>query len=220
VTDDQTKEHMRTDDSDQHNSNMNPPSDHALINGCINGNARMRERFVIRFSNLVYATVRGVCKYYNTIFDQQDLEDWHNSIFVGLFDNNCWKLQQYKGTKGCSVASWVRIVSISHMKDVFRRIKDVLDRPDRTHPLDWILDKKSEASSALDQLEKAEVHALIKQEIEKLSARYRLILELNVYRELPMSDVARMLKVSENNAYSIKHRAIQKLKENILRKKT
>jgi RNA polymerase sigma factor (sigma-70 family) len=198
---------------------MCQPSDRELLDGCLNGDFRMREEFVRRFSKLVYAAVQGVCKYYHVSFDQQDLEDWHNSIFLSLFDKHCWKIQQYQGTRGCSLASWVRIVSISHMKDAFRRIKDALDRPARTCPLDWILDKKSGDSSAPDQLEKAETQAMIKKEIEKLSPRYRLVLELNVYRELPIGEVARILKVSENNAYSIKHRAIQQLKKNILRKK-
>jgi RNA polymerase sigma factor (sigma-70 family) len=198
---------------------MREPNDRDLIKGCIKGDLKMRENFVLRFSNLVYATVQGVCKYYHVSFDQQDLEDWHNSIFLSLFDKSCWKLQQYQGTNGCTLASWVRVVAINHMKDNFRRIKDAFDHPDRSYPIDWILGKQSRDPSALDQLEKAENQALIKKEMEKLPTRYRLILELNVYRELSMKEVARILKISENNAYSIKHRAIQSLKKNFLRKK-
>jgi RNA polymerase sigma factor (sigma-70 family) len=206
-------------DKDQKDSDMCQPSDRELLDGCLRGDLSLREAFVMRFSKLVYAAVRGVCKYYQVSFDQQDLEDWHNSIFVGLFDKDCRKLRQYRGDKGCSLASWVRIVSISHMKDAFRRIKDALDRSARACPIDWILDKQSGDSSALDQLEKVENQAMMKKEIERLSPRYRLILELNIYREMPIGEVARILKVSENNAYSVKHRAIQQLKKNILRKK-
>ena len=198
---------------------MGELSDRELLVGCLKGDLKMRELLVLRFSNLVYATVQGVCKYYHVSYNQQDLEDWHNSIFVCLFDKSCWKLQQYQGANGCSLASWVRVVSMNHMKDVFRRTKDALDRPERIYPTDWILEKKSGDSSALDQLEKAENQALIKKEIARLPARYRLILELIVNRELPIKAVAGILKVSENNAYSMKHRAIQTLKKNILRKK-
>ena len=195
------------------------PNDRELLDGCLIGDRRMLDEFVMRFSNLVYASVQGVCRYYQVSFGQQDLEDWHNSIFVSLFEKDCWKLRQYKGSNGCSLASWVRIVTINHMKDAFRRTKDALDRPDRTLPIDWIFDNKSEASSALEQLEMAERQTLIKKEIEELPPRYRLILELNVYRELPIGEVAKILKVTENNAYTIKNRAIQRLRQNILRKK-
>ena len=103
--------------------------------------------------------------------------------------------------------------------DAFRQKKDALDRPERTDPIDWIIDAKAGEPSPLAQLENAQIRAIVKKEVEKLPSKYRLVIELNIFRELPIGEVAKILNVSENNAYSIKHRAIQRLKANILRKK-
>ena len=61
-------------------------------------------------------------------------------------------------------------------------------------------------------VEKAEKRQSIKDGIRKLPPRDRLFLLLHYENGYSLKEVAETLKLSLNNAYIIKHRAIEKLK--------
>ena len=64
-------------------------------------------------------------------------------------------------------------------------------------------------------MEEAEKTHLLKKAMQALGSRDRLFLNLHCLNGLSISKVAEILKISENNAYSLKHRAIQRLKKKI-----
>ena len=68
---------------------------------------------------------------------------------------------------------------------------------------------------ALAEIEKAEKQQSIKDGIRKLPPRDRLFLMLHYENGYSLKDVARTMKLSLNNTYIIKHRAIQKLKSTL-----
>jgi RNA polymerase sigma factor (sigma-70 family) len=52
----------------------------------------------------------------------------------------------------------------------------------------------------------------VNQGLKLLAPRDRLFIKLHCLKELPIGEVAGILGVTENNAYSIKHRALHRLK--------
>jgi len=86
--------------------------DRRLLSKCLAGDRGAWEKFVTRFSGLVYISVRDTLSSRGTFFSREDFEDLHNTVFLHLFENNCRKLSQYQGRNGCSPASWLRVVTV------------------------------------------------------------------------------------------------------------
>lgn len=188
-------------------------SDQDLISGCLAGERTAREQFVRRFSRLVYSSLQGTVKSKGGWISEQDMEDLHNTVFVSFFDKRCRRLRQYEGRNGCSLASWVRMVTVRAVLDFLRRRSDPLSRPEKLTPLELLPDAADDTrASPWACMMAKEQHALIEKGLQTLAARDQLMIRLHCLEERPLAQVAVILDVSEANIYSVKHRAIQRLK--------
>ncbi|MEA3435393.1 MAG: sigma-70 family RNA polymerase sigma factor [Thermodesulfobacteriota bacterium] len=188
-------------------------TDHALLAGCISGNRLTEETFVKQFSNLVYTSVQYILRARNISYCRSDIEDLHNTIFVKLFERRCKKLRQYKGKNGCSLSSWIRLIAIRTVLDHIRKERtDALNWKERVLLLDPFINIESKTPEIWTQINKAQQLSLIREGLRSLLPRDRLFIKLHCLEGLSISEVAGMLKISEGNAYSLKHRAIKRLK--------
>jgi RNA polymerase sigma factor (sigma-70 family) len=192
----------------------NTLSDRALIDGCLAGDNPAREQFVRRFSRLVYSTILGAVKAKGAYVSEQDVEDLHNTVFVSFFDRRCRKLRQYEGRNGCSLASWVRMVAVRAVLDFLRRRSDPLSRPEKLTSLELLPDADGDhRASPWACMMAKEQRVLIEKGLQMLTARDQLMIRLHCLEERPLAQVAAILEVSEANMHSVKHRAVQRLKE-------
>jgi RNA polymerase sigma-70 factor, ECF subfamily len=187
--------------------------DRKLISKCISGDRGAWETLVRRFSNLVYQTVRSTFLAKHASFGRQDLEDLHNTVFLGLFDQSCARLKLYQGRNGCTPASWVRIVTVRTVLNHLRKkgVDGLLWEKKKTpiEELSWL---KGEDQGPLALMESAEQEKLVREGMESLAPRDRLFMRLHIDRGLPVEEVAEALQISVQNAYVVKHRAVEKLK--------
>ena len=184
-----------------------------LLAKCLEGDKEAAEIFVKRFSGLVYYSVRRTLVVKGVPFSNEDLEDLHNTIFLNLFERNARKLRQYKGKNGCSVASWLRVVAVRTVLNRLRRKGfDGAVRPGKQIPFGDLSLKDREDLGALALMERAEQKRIIREAIQILAPRDRLFVRLFFGEGLPVEEVAEALGISVQNAYTVKHRAIQRLK--------
>jgi RNA polymerase sigma-70 factor, ECF subfamily len=201
----------------------NTLSDRTLIDGCLAGDQSVREQFVRRFSRLVFSSVQGAIKSKGAYISQQDIEDLHNTVFVSFFEKRCRKLRQFEGRNGCSLASWVRMVTVRAVLDLLRRRCDPLSRPEQLIPLELLPEPADGAqASPWACMVAKEQQALLEKGLQGLTARDQLMIRLHCIEDRPLAQVATILDVSEANIHSVKHRAIRRLKEAVagLMKKT
>ena len=188
-------------------------TDQEIIAGCISGDRQVQETFVRQFSDPVFRTVQYTFRTKNIRYSQSDVEDLHNTVFVKLFERQCKKLKQYRGDNGCSLFSWIRLITVRTVIDHVRKVsKDAITRRDEVLPLETLTDKKEEAPEAWTLLEKAEQYRLIKEGMQALIPRYRIFIKLHFLKGLSIREVADIIGTSEANAHSLKHRAIKQLK--------
>lgn len=148
----------------------------------------------------------------NLSLHRPDLEDLHNTVFVRLFEKGCRKLSQYQGKNGCTVSSWIRLIAVRTVLDTLRSArKDVLTRKEKIVALDSVVNVLGELPGQGVFLENAERSELVRKGLRTLPPRDRLFLKLHCEEGLSLQEVAKILKISEGNAYSIKHRAIKRL---------
>ena len=133
-----------------------------------------------------------------------------------LFENQAKKLGQFKGKNGCGLGTWIRIITVRIVLNHIRKKgMDSITGQQKRIPLEDIAELSSADFGPLAEIEKAEKRQSIKDGIRKLPPRDRLFLLLHYENGYSLKEVAETMKLSLNNAYAIKHRAINKLKSTL-----
>lgn len=196
---------------------MTTGSDQSIFIGCCTGDKADQEVFIRRFSNLVYSTALRTYKAKGCECSNQDLDDLHNTVFMRLLERRCKRLRQFKGKNGCSLASWIRVITVRTVIDHLRQSRDALSHPSKLDSDETLTRLQADVPEPWKRLDTLEQKRMLYKAMESLRPRDRLILKLHCLKEVSIREVAGILKVSENNAYSLKHRAIQRLKTTIER---
>ncbi len=189
--------------------------DRQLLAGCLDGDVQAQERLVRQFTNLIYSTLYGTARTKNAHLSRLDMEDLHSTVFVQLLDRQCRKLRQYRGKDGCSLASWIRMITVRVMIDHLRKSRDALAQPERILPLDLLPERSGAVPSAQTELEHHEQRHILETALEKLSARDQLMLRMHCIEGCSLKKMAALLNVSENTIHSVKHRAVERIKKEI-----
>ena len=190
--------------------------DRSLLAKCFSGDREAGEALVRQFSNLVYRAVQHTFIARHVAHTREDLEDLHNTVFLHLFEHGCKKLKQYKGKNGCSLATWIRLITVRTVLDHFRKKEVAIAiRPKMKIPLDEVYGLKEDGKDVLALLEEAEKEGLIREGMEKLPPRDRLFMKLHLDQGLSVTEVAAAMQISIENAHTIKHRAVRKLKAQV-----
>jgi RNA polymerase sigma factor (sigma-70 family) len=179
----------------------------ALIDGCLRSNKPAWDSFVREYSNLVYYTIKKTLVRHHTDPRTDVVEELYQEFFVSLLRNECKKLRQFRGAHGCSLASWIRIVAARSTIDFLRKpspsqgeLAGAMSRhsPDPAEPL------------LNEQQEK-----LLKQAIQTLSSRDRILLDLCYRQALTTEEIAAFLKTSVNAVYAQKSRVLAKIRDEL-----
>ena len=194
-----------------------PDEDRQLLSRCIAGESEAKELFVRRFSDLVYRMVQHTFSAKDISFTKPDLEDLHNSVFLRLFENKCKRLRQYKGKNGCSISSWIRIIAVRTVIDHLRKQRvDALNRAKTFDILEHIDLFSSEEPEPWVNMDRQERWNKIIDGMKVLLPRDRLFLKLHCMEGIPIGQIAELMRISKDNAYSLKHRAIKRLNAEVL----
>jgi RNA polymerase sigma factor (sigma-70 family) len=118
-----------------------------LIAGCLRGEKASWDSFVQQYSSLVYHTVRKTLTLHHTDQREDVVDDLYQELFVSLLRDDCKKLRQFRGDRGCTMASWLRVVASRLTIDHLRQ-----QRPKDVEATDAIPSDQLDASSA-DSLE-------------------------------------------------------------------
>lgn len=82
-----------------------------VLAGCINGEKVAWDGFVTQYSGLVYHTIKRTLTLYHSEPRSDLVEDLYQEFFVSIVRDNFVKLRQFRGDRGCSLASWLRMVA-------------------------------------------------------------------------------------------------------------
>ena len=189
---------------------LSPEEERQLLHECIV--CGRKDKVIQQYWNLVHYTVRKTLIIKNVPFTGEDIEDFRNDIFVKLFDKGCRRLRQYREELGHGLAGWIALIANRTVLNYLRKKGfNSLSRKNTKVPIEEILDLKHEKNS----LEVMEERRLIQDAMEKLPSRDRLVLKLHYYHELSLPEVASLIRTSVGATYTIKSRAIERLRAQI-----
>lgn len=177
----------------------------ALLTGCLKGEKAAWDAFVLQYSSLVYHTIRKTLGLYHAEARQELIEDLFQEIFLSILRDSFAKLRQFRGDRGCSLASWLRVVAARLTIDFLRKQKfptvEIADSlaSDDPDPSLRIIDQEEEK--------------LLLRVLPDLPPKDRLFLELLYRKGLLPEEVAAFLGVSVSAVYTQKSRVVDKLRE-------
>ena len=177
-----------------------------LLKECILGNKEKWNIFVDKYSKLIYHTIYKTLRVNDKSTRPDDVNDLFQEVFASLCADNSKKLRMFDPEKGCSsLASWLRMITVRMTIDHLRKnrptasIDDLPTEPAQAGDQEGIIDKES-----LNHL---------REMIEELDTKDKLLVELSFMRELPPEEVAQILHISVGAFYTRKNRVIEKLKK-------
>jgi RNA polymerase sigma-70 factor, ECF subfamily len=189
-------------------------SEKELLNACIHESKQAWDAFVERYTNLIYHAINKTLKTYHADSLYQDLDDIHNNVFLSLMENDYRKLRQYEGRNGCTVSSWLMVVTTNFTLNFIKKQKQHIPIEGNTTDSINIIESVSNPQPQPDEeLSKKEYEEIFKELINDLNTNDMLFLKLYYEKELPPEEIAEILNLTVSTVYSKKNRIREKLKK-------
>lgn len=163
-----------------------------LIRKCSAGDRQAREEFLMAYHRLMYRYIHATLKAHAISIHQADPDDLYHDFFVFLFEQNCRKLESFQGKNGCSFASWLRQVVVNFVLDRLRKLKGggvSLDEEsgEGADARDMLIDMAANADGSLSHKERLKS---LEECISLLGTEDKYFLELHLYREIGLQQLA------------------------------
>lgn len=201
------------------------PTDQELIESCIRKDKRAWDIFVERYSKLVLWAVRDRLTRFRYNFDNGDVEDIHQEVFVSLWAAN--KLAQIKDKS--KIARWITMVAGNAAIDYFKRMKRQLP-PNAVSIFEEVISSEKGEGKTLAELLPAqttnpsrefhlsELREMLEAALGSLEPKQKMVVKLNLLRGMKQREVAQVLKLPINTVSSIVARTKEELREKLKRK--
>ncbi len=180
------------------------------LGACLKGDKSAWDTFVLQYSSLVYHTIKTMLSLYHTEPRPDIGEDLYQEFFLSLIRDNFVKLRQFRGERGCSLASWLRVIASRQTIDFLsKRATSANAAKNATATLSS--DHPDPSTSLIDQ----EQRRLLSQALQTLPPRDRLLIDLYFRQALPPQEIAAILRVSPSAVYIRKSRILANLQETL-----
>jgi RNA polymerase sigma factor (sigma-70 family) len=143
-----------------------------LLAGCLRREKVAWDAFVLQYSSFVYHTIRKTFGFYHVEVGADVVEDLFQEFFFSLLRNDLKKLRQFIGSRGCSQASWLRVVVARLTIDSLGKHK-----PSELELAEALSADSSDPSISVLQ---EEVYEALSNALQPLSPRDRLLLDLHI----------------------------------------
>ena len=183
-----------------------------FVQGCLKGNKQSWSEFIEHYSRLIYNYIYSVLSIKGRSVSVEQVEDIFQEIFQALIKDNYKKLSTYQGKNGCSLASWLRQVTINFTIDYLRKLKLMasLDAPDEDgFTLGDTLQDLS--AGAIEFISDKDKRKTLQECIGLLEADEQFFLELFLNQGLSLEEIKAYFKINRGAIDMRKSRILQKL---------
>ena len=184
-------------------------TDEALVARCLEHDRDAWAAFVDRFARLIYGVVHETLRRHGVVAEPDLADELFGGVFLALYERNYRKLRQWRG--GCSVASWIRLVTASHAVDHLRRCRPCVPVPPDEAELLVARAGPQPDDDALALLGRVERLTEVRRALTTLGPSDRELL-LRLFRddEAP-ADIEATMNIRPGALYTRKNRALARL---------
>lgn len=182
---------------------------------CVKGDALAWDEFISRYSRLIYNYIHSILRLHGINRPAQDsVSDLFQEIFLSLLKDDFRKLRTFKAKNGCSLASWLRQVTVNHTIDYLRKTRGSVS----------LEEEDSEGTPLKDRLvdgAPTPQHESVRQDklahledcISRLEIDDRYFLELHLNRGFSLEELKEILKIGRGAVDMRKLRIIERLRD-------
>lgn len=185
-----------------------------FVQRCVKGDKQAWDEFLKTYSRLIYNYIHNTLKIKGHPAAQENINDLFQEIFLSLTKDNFKKLKSFQARNGCSLASWLRQVTVNIAIDYLRKSRPALSLEQEDEEglslKDILADGSPPVSAAFEQEERL-WH--LKDCIKGLAREDKYFLELHLNQGVGLEELSRHLGVSRGVIDMRKHRIIDRLKE-------
>lgn len=189
-------------------------NDLEFVQRCVNKDKDAWDEFLKEYSRLIYTYIHNVLNTKGIALGQDHVNDVFQGLFCALIKDNHKKLKSFKARNGCSLASWLRQVTINFTIDYIRKLKPTVSIDEEVGDelvfRDIIPDNSVEIRQILSDKERLKQ---LKSCIAQLNTDEKFFLELNLNRGLALEELKDYFRVSRGAIDMRKARIMDKLKE-------
>jgi len=195
-------------------------TDLEFVQQCCSGNKQAWDEFVDKYSRLIYTYINAILRQNSQdLLSPENTRDIFQDVFLSLSKDNFRKLNLFKAKNGCSLASWLRQITVNLTIDFLRKHKPAVSldqaNEDGFALKDSLTDSKLSAGQLASQEEKI---SGLRGCISELDADDRFIIEFNIFGGLGLEELRQLLQMTRGAIDMQKARIIQRLKECFKRK--
>ena len=185
----------------------------------IKGDNQARDQFIKRYSRLIYNYIHHILGAKGFKSPSDYVDDIFQGFISFLIDEDCKKLRIFKAKNGCTLATWLRQLSINFTLDYLRRIRPEFSLDAETEEGTSLKDiLKDNSLSAVETLSKEEEVKALDDCIEALDSGDKFFVELNFNQKVSLEIIRDFLKLSRGAIDMQKSRLMQRLKDCFKRK--
>ena len=175
-----------------------------LIRLCLEKDKAAWDLFVRKYAKVVNWAVRKRLSIHNLRTNDQDISDLIQEVFLVIVQGG--KLSELKDPK--MIPGWLAMIASNKTIDFIRRRA----KTDRILPLE---EAATQDTSMNRQVYSRELHTIVNEAVESLSAREKLIVSLNLFEQKRHKEIAWMLKIPVNTVSTVIKRAKEKLRKRL-----
>ena len=186
--------------------------DLGFVQGCLKGNKQSWSEFISRYSHLIYNYIYSVSAVKGRSISTEQVEDIFQEIFHALIKDSYKKLSTYKAKNGCSLASWLRQVTINFTIDYLRKLKPIVSIDAQDEEGFSLADTLQDLSAgAAEFLKDQDKRKTLEECINLLESDEQYFLELLLNQGLTLDEIKDYLKINRGAVDMRKGRILQKL---------
>jgi RNA polymerase sigma factor (sigma-70 family) len=185
-----------------------------FVQACVKGDKQYWNEFLSRYSRLIYNYIYSVLTAKGRSLAEEQIEDVFQEIFYSLIKDNYRKLSTYQGRNGCSLASWLRQVTINFTIDYLRKLKPMASIDAETEEgfslKDVLQDLSSDTIAFLNNQDRRKA---LQDCLDLLEPGEQYFMELLLNQGLNLEQIRGHLKINRGAVDMRKGRIFQKLQD-------
>ena len=175
-----------------------------LIKLCLEKDKKAWSIFIERYSRLVYWSIRKRLLISGFQCDESDIEDIFQEVFLMILRDK--KLSQLKGAK--FIPGWLAMVASNKTVDFIRK--------NSRREENLVVENEAFVDYSLGQdLFDQDIFKVVKEVIDTLSDKERIIITLNLLEEKTHGEIAGILRIPANTVSTVIARTKEKLRQGL-----
>jgi len=185
-----------------------------FVQACVKGDKQSWNELLSRYSRLIYNYIYSVLTVKGYSLPGEQVEDVFQEIFYSLIKDNYKKLATYQARNGCSLASWLRQVTINFTIDYLRKLKPMvsidIEIEEGLSLKDILKDLSKDAAEFLSDQDRRKT---LKECVDLLDSGEQYFMELFLNQGLNLEQIKEYFKINRGAVDMRKSRIFQKLQD-------